>query len=280
MFIFPFFMPSANCIYAQCAYNGVCTPLTGVINMTNDTIHAWEAAGLGKAPFECIGMFSLPSPSLAAQNPSAYNNQLRMMPKGFSMGTCAACGQALINNYMIEAASGERFSVGCDCVNKTGSAGLIKKVDQIKKKVAADKRREAKERRLAMQRAQAEAKLAAQRARNGGLTDHEVRQQKEERQRWKRIEVVATTLGPVINALALKQDRGSFARDMLDTLNRGYLPNGRALEICCEIYAKHQAQQVTGKTRGKLFDQAKMKAMEHAKQLFEDTKQPLADSYK
>ena len=88
-------------------------------------IHKWEAQGLGQAPFTCVGLYSLPARSLAEHNPQAYQAELAQMPKGFDIGTCAVCGMALTNNFLIRTGCGRQFSVGCDCVKKAGDAGLV-----------------------------------------------------------------------------------------------------------------------------------------------------------
>lgn len=104
------------------------------------TIHAFEKANLGVAPFRCVGMFSIPSPSLAAQNVDAYNNALSMMPRDIGVGSCAYCGMCLTHNFIIKDANGKRFVVGCECVNRAGDAGLITAVKAERKKMAQEKR--------------------------------------------------------------------------------------------------------------------------------------------
>lgn len=106
--------------------------------------HVFEAAGLGHGPFRCVGLFSLPPPSLAGQNPDAYNNALRSIPRGYGGGTCAYCGQAIMHCYMIKAACGATFSVGSECVFKTGEAKLIAQAKLQKKR--ADRERRERER--------------------------------------------------------------------------------------------------------------------------------------
>lgn len=48
--------------------------------------HPFEIAGLGLAPFRCVGAYSLPSAEMAEKNPAAYQNALREMPKGWGIG--------------------------------------------------------------------------------------------------------------------------------------------------------------------------------------------------
>jgi hypothetical protein len=100
--------------------------------MTAPAVHCFEAAGLGRAPFHCVGVASIPSASLAEHNPSAYNNAMAMLPRDYCCGTCAYCGTALMHNFMINSADGRKFVVGCDCVRRTGDAGLHKEVRAVR----------------------------------------------------------------------------------------------------------------------------------------------------
>lgn len=109
--------------------------------MTNETaIHCFEKAGLGLAGFHCVGVASIPSPSLAEQNPTAYNNAMAMLPRGLGCGSCAFCGTAIMHNFIIESADGKRFVVGSDCVARTGDLGLVKEVKRERVRVAQEKR--------------------------------------------------------------------------------------------------------------------------------------------
>lgn len=94
-------------------------------------IHQWEGQGLGKAPFRCVGLYSLPARFLAEHNPQAYQAEMEQMPKGFDIGTRAVCGIALTNNNLIRTGCGRQFSVGCDGVKKAGDAGLVDAIQSI-----------------------------------------------------------------------------------------------------------------------------------------------------
>src|ERR1700748_2403557 len=85
--------------------------------------HPFEVAGLGLAPFRCVGAYSLPSPSMAEQNPQAYQNALRDMPKGWGIGSCAYCGMGLVHNFLIRSKDGKGFVVGSECVAKADDKG-------------------------------------------------------------------------------------------------------------------------------------------------------------
>lgn len=92
---------------------------------TVEKIHAFEIAGLGKAPFRCVGIrenwFFIPGVP-GSKKPG---------------GTCRFCGACIAHEYEILSADGKRFVVGCDCVHKTGDRGLIDAA-----KVAQKKRRQ------------------------------------------------------------------------------------------------------------------------------------------
>lgn len=123
-------------------------------------IHVFEKSGLGRAPFYCVGLVSLPSPSLAANNPTAYNNALRDLPRGLSLGSCAYCGTALMHNFIIKSSDDRRFVVGCDCVSRTGDAGLAKEVKRVRVEQALAKRTASR----SLAKAEREKQWAAERA--------------------------------------------------------------------------------------------------------------------
>ena len=133
--------------------------------------HVFEVAGLGLAPFQCIGTFELPSQALQQANPEAYNNALRQMPRGFGCGTCALCGIAIMNNFLIRSSDRKTFSVGCECVKKTNDATLIRKVDAERRRVESE------------ERAKRDAQEAAERAERDRVAAVEAERQRAERQR-------------------------------------------------------------------------------------------------
>lgn len=130
----------------------------------SEAIHPFTAAGLGEAPFRCIGVFSMPSPSLGEQNPHAYQRAMRDMPRGFGVGTCGFCGVGLVHNYLVRSKDGRTFSVGCDCVAKTNDAELKSKAETLKKQIEAKARRTRADARKAKRDAERRAKIEAARA--------------------------------------------------------------------------------------------------------------------
>jgi hypothetical protein len=108
---------------------------------TENTGHPFERAGLGKAPFRFVGM---------AQQDRLYGevilNRAEYERTGIALttkpgGTCAYCGAAIVNMCNIVSADGRLFHVGCDCVNLTGDANLVRKVKAAT--LAADRKKRA-----------------------------------------------------------------------------------------------------------------------------------------
>ena len=75
--------------------------------------HKFEIAGLGRAPFTLAGYhiewFTAPG---APPKPG---------------GCCAYCFTGILHCFVIRDANGKTFTVGSECVKKTGDAGLIDK---------------------------------------------------------------------------------------------------------------------------------------------------------
>lgn len=182
------------------------------MTQANDSIHKFEIAGMGKAPFKVVGFYKIPSLSLAEHNPNAYNNQLSAMPQGFGIGSCAFCGIGLVNNYLIESADGKKSAVGCDCVGKAGDAGLTSKIKEMQRQARREAREIARE-------AKYQAQLDAQRKANGGKTDAQIREEKIEARN------AAITAGKMAIkeslkevGLALRHANGAFAHDLSNLL--------------------------------------------------------------
>ena len=74
--------------------------------------HVFEAAGCGVAPFRIVGC----------------REEFITYPDGTTQasGCCSYCGTGIRNVFIVRDANGREFKVGCDCVEKTGDAGLIK----------------------------------------------------------------------------------------------------------------------------------------------------------
>lgn len=75
-------------------------------------VHRFEAAGLGTAPFT-LESFQVCKWQACQGAPIQAG------------ASCDYCGQAIMLVYVVRGADGRRFKVGCDCMLKTGDAGLI-----------------------------------------------------------------------------------------------------------------------------------------------------------
>lgn len=89
------------------------------MNSTEKRVHKFEVAGLGKAPFRFVG---------------TYESKFQAVPGDpncpIQPGTsCDYCGTGIMLVCRIRDAQGKEFKVGCDCVAKTGDAGLSRQVD-------------------------------------------------------------------------------------------------------------------------------------------------------
>lgn len=74
--------------------------------------HPFEAAGLGLAPFRCIG-------AETRVGPIRLPGGIEVGAPGQPMGTCDFCGTGIAECYVIRSSDGKQFIVGCDCVAKT-----------------------------------------------------------------------------------------------------------------------------------------------------------------
>lgn len=77
-------------------------------------LHVFEKAGLGKAPFHIKGSYELKWQAFPGAPVQCG-------------GSCDYCGQGIMYAVAIGSADGKTFKVGCDCVARTGDAGLIKR---------------------------------------------------------------------------------------------------------------------------------------------------------
>lgn len=90
-------------------------------NTQPSDLHVFERAGLGKAPFRVIGCEVKRGPIRIS---SSGGTEHWVGAPGQPMGTCDFCGQGIAECWSIRSADGRVFTVGCDCVSKTGDAGL------------------------------------------------------------------------------------------------------------------------------------------------------------
>lgn len=197
--------------------------------------HVFEVAGLGLAPFQCIGTFELPSQALQQANPEAYNNALRQMPRGFGCGTCALCGIAIMNNFLIRSSDRKTFSVGCECVKKTNDATLIRKVDAERRRVSRERSRAKADARRAQLRAEWAAKDAERQAERDAAEAAKFASREAQREActnanaWLIAALREKTSSPFCHDIAQQLETSTFA---------GLNLSDRAKNILADIYGK------------------------------------------
>lgn len=118
------------------------------------TIHPWEAAGLGKAPFRWLGVSRKVGP---VRTVLADGTTLEQGAPGQPMGSCAFCGMGIAECHEIKGACGALFIVGCDCVRRVYAAGdrVLTQAETASRKL----RNEAARARAACKAEQVEAEL-------------------------------------------------------------------------------------------------------------------------
>lgn len=87
-------------------------------NLVGTTVHAFELAGLGRAPFKYVRM----------------EVKLHQAPGEVARAgsTCDYCGTAITNCFWLRSADGREFKVGCDCIAKADDAGLMRRISRVK----------------------------------------------------------------------------------------------------------------------------------------------------
>lgn len=101
------------------------------------TVHCFEKAGLGLAPFKLIGIQTTADIAELNAHRAAHG---QMFTTNHCGGTCDYCGMAISDVYKIRSADGKEFKVGCDCVLKTGEKGIVDLVKKASAEIATAKR--------------------------------------------------------------------------------------------------------------------------------------------
>jgi hypothetical protein len=184
-------------------------------------IHRFEAAGLGKAPFTCVGTH---------QECVNDGDSIR------ATGTCDFCGTGIRYCFDIQSSDGKTFKVGCDCVEKTDDSGLKRQVSNIQreaKKTPAQREREAAQ----------HAEWLAYQAEQKKVAEAEAIKQAANiaKYQW-----LIDELSPLCTCGLRQNSDGRFSgngfvSEMTANLLNGQNPNDwtyRMKEITCEIYAK------------------------------------------
>lgn len=63
------------------------------------------------------------------------------------IGTCAHCGHAIMDCYIIQTGEGRKFGVGSDCIRKISFDGGFSNLSEFEKELRATKRKKGQERR-------------------------------------------------------------------------------------------------------------------------------------
>ena len=194
----------------------------------------------GEAPFRFIGVWSAPSRSLLEQNPSAYNLQMQAKPKFCHFG-CDHCGTAIEHHYILRDAKGDKYCVGSSCISKVGNVVNLSDAEAAERQRQRELRRARAEAKREQQRLAHEAKLDAQRERNGGLTDNELAMQKMQQEREQQRIANEQKYDYFISGLS--EAYGYFAKDVAQGLREGRQPSGRGVTIMLEIIAKNAGRR-------------------------------------
>lgn len=101
------------------------------------TIHRFEKAGLGKAPFHFTGEVTEKTYCACPGAPVQAGS------------TCDYCGTCIRYEFWVRSADGKEFKTGCDCIHKTGDRGLIQQISIAERKLRDVKNAKAKERKAA-----------------------------------------------------------------------------------------------------------------------------------
>lgn len=102
---------------------------------TSATVHKFELAGLGKAPFVFVSFE-------VKRGPIKLADGSEVGAPGQPMGTCQYCGTGIANCFNVRSADGRKFYVGSDCIAKVGDAGLMKAVKKIVSEATKARKRE------------------------------------------------------------------------------------------------------------------------------------------
>jgi hypothetical protein len=111
-----------------------------------ESIHVFEKAGLGKAPYQFLGVEHRVGPIKIGEENGV---ETWAGAPGQPMGVCAFCGTGIADCFYLKSADGKRFYVGCDCIGRAGDAGLKK----IASREISKKRKQAETARVDMVRA-------------------------------------------------------------------------------------------------------------------------------
>ena len=109
---------------------------------SESTLHPFERAGLGKAPFRFVGFEAQDlCYGQAILNREEYQ-RTGILVTTAPGGSCAFCGTYIVQMCRIGSADGKRFHVGTDCVAKAGGTRVAAAVKVAKLRTERSKRAE------------------------------------------------------------------------------------------------------------------------------------------
>lgn len=195
------------------------------------TIHPFEEAGLGRAPFRFVEM------TVSVYSAAPGHSQ--------PAGTCDYCGQGIKYCCHIASVDGKTAVVGCDCIRKLERIDnrLISDIDrEVAKleKAARDEKRRAK---WQAENERRERMLQAERAANGGFTLAELAAQQRRSEQAAREAEFAAKNAWLIDAL--DGQSGEFAASMQAKLRQNEVRDlsNRCVSILQDIYAKRHGRR-------------------------------------
>jgi uncharacterized protein (DUF3820 family) len=86
---------------------------------------------------QVIGFFSMPSPTLAEHNPTAYYMAMADMPSG--AGSCSHCGTGIMHHVIIRDETGKTRFIGTQCAEKVGIDPEALRLRKSREQINAEK---------------------------------------------------------------------------------------------------------------------------------------------
>jgi len=96
--------------------------------MTPGTMHVFEQANLGKAPYKFMGVEQLRGPITIEEHNGV---RVQVGAPGQPMGCCQYCSTNIAWLFWLKSADNKIFYVGSDCIYKSGDVGLKNIIDPI-----------------------------------------------------------------------------------------------------------------------------------------------------
>jgi hypothetical protein len=102
--------------------------------METTTIHPFEKAGLGKAPFRYVGIIDQEmryGEAVVRTKMNGHMIEFATKPGG----SCDYCGTYIVTMCKVKSADGKFFKVGCDCIEKVADVKMVRAVKEDTKKM-------------------------------------------------------------------------------------------------------------------------------------------------